>query len=56
MIWGVAFLRQGWHLEHAEAVNRASMIPLGWVVGAPVLGYFADHFGRRKPVCSPESR
>ncbi len=49
MIWGVAFLSQGWHLEHAEAVNRASMIPLGWVVGAPVLGYIADHFGRRKP-------
>jgi len=50
MIWGVAFLRQGWHLDSAEAVTRASMIPLGWVVGAPVLGYIADHFGRRKPV------
>jgi MFS family permease len=49
MIWGVSFLSQGWHLEHAVAVNRASMIPLGWVVGAPVLGYIADHFGRRKP-------
>ncbi len=49
MIWGVSFLQQGWGLEHAEAVNRASMIPLGWVVGAPVLGYVADHFGRRKP-------
>jgi MFS family permease len=50
MIWGVAFLRQGWHIDYAEAVNRASMIPLGWVIGAPVLGYIADHFGRRKPV------
>jgi len=50
MIWGVSFLQQGWGIEHAEAVNRASMIPLGWVVGAPVLGYIADHFGRRKPV------
>ena len=50
MIWGVAFLRQGWHVDPAEAVTRASMIPLGWVVGAPVLGYIADHFGRRKPV------
>ena len=49
MIWGVAFLRQGWHIDYAEAVNRASMIPLGWVIGSPVLGYIADHFGRRKP-------
>ncbi len=50
MIWGVAFLRQGWHIDYAEAVNRASMIPLGWVIGSPVLGYLADHYGRRKPV------
>ena len=49
MIWGVAYLSQGWHIGYAEAVNRASMIPLGWVIGAPVLGYIADHFGRRKP-------
>lgn len=50
MIWGVSFLHEGWHLEYAEAVNRASMLPFGWVVGCPVLGYLADHFGRRKPV------
>jgi len=49
MIWGVHFLSEGWHVQYAEAVNRASMIPLGWVIGAPVLGYIADHFGRRKP-------
>lgn len=49
MIWGVAFLHQGWHLDYAEAVRRASMVPLGWVIGCPVLGYIADHIGRRKP-------
>ena len=43
MIWGVSFLRQGWHIDYAEAVNRASMVPLGWVIGAPILGYIADH-------------
>src|SRR5208282_6926715 len=50
MIWGVPFLRDGLGVGYAEAVNRASMVPLGWVIGCPLLGYIADHFGRRKPV------
>jgi MFS family permease len=49
MIWGVSFLREGWHVAYAEAVNRASMVPLGWVIGSPILGYIADRMGRRKP-------
>ena len=50
MIWGVPFLRDGLNIGYAEAVNRASMVPLGWVIGCPVLGYLADRIGRRKPV------
>jgi MFS family permease len=50
MVWGVAFLGDGWHLTQSEAVLRASTVAMGWVFGSPILGYIADHFGRRKPV------
>jgi MFS family permease len=50
MIWGVPFLRDGLGIGYAEAVNRATMVPLGWVIGCPLLGYVADRIGRRKPV------
>ncbi len=49
MIWGVPFLGIE-HVEPAEAAARSSMVPLGWVIGCPLLGYIADRIGRRKPV------
>jgi len=50
MTWGVAFLRDAWHAGYAQAVDRAAMVPLGWVFGCPILGYLADRIGCRKPV------
>jgi len=50
MTWGVSFLESGWHVGYADAVDRAAMVAMGWVVGSPVLGYIADRIGRRKPV------
>ncbi|TAD87207.1 MAG: MFS transporter [Alphaproteobacteria bacterium] len=50
MIWGVPFLHLGLGVSTVDAVARASMVPLGWVIGAPLLGYLADRSGQRKPV------
>jgi MFS family permease len=50
MTWGVSFLQEGWHADYAQAVNRAASVAMGWVFGSPILGYIADHIGRRRPV------
>jgi MFS family permease len=50
MTWGVSLMQHGWHADYVHAVNRAASVAMGWVFGCPVLGYLADHLGRRKPV------
>jgi len=50
MTWGVSLLEHGWHLDYAHAVDRAASVAMGWAFGCPILGYLADHIGRRKPV------
>src|SRR5258707_4731114 len=50
MTWGVSLLEHGWHLGYTHAVDRAASVAMGWVFGCPILGYLADHLGRRKPV------
>jgi MFS family permease len=50
MIWGVAFFQKDMNFSFSAAVSTAAMVPLGWVVGCPVVGWLADRLGRRKPV------
>jgi MFS family permease len=50
MIWGVARFEKDLLLSYHEAVLIVSMVPLGWVVGCPLLGWLSDRIGRRKPV------
>jgi MFS family permease len=50
MIWGVARFQKDLQLSFHDAVIIVSMVPLGWVVGCPLLGWISDHIGRRKPV------
>ena len=50
MTWGVAFFEHDRGFNYRAASIASSMVPLGWVVGCPLLGWLADKTGRRKPV------
>lgn len=50
MVWGVLFFQQDRQLSYEDATLVSSMVPLGWVIGCPLLGWLADLVGKRKPV------
>jgi MFS family permease len=50
MTWGVRFLQEARGHEFEAAVTLAATVPLGWMIGCPLLGFISDRLGRRKPV------
>jgi MFS family permease len=50
MTWGVAFFQHDAALDFQHAVTVIAMVPLGWAVGCPLMGWLADRIGLRKPV------
>src|SRR5208283_4866934 len=50
MTWGVAFFQRDRMFSYHNAVVTGSLVPLGWVIGCPLIGWLADRIGRRKPV------
>jgi MFS family permease len=50
MVWGVRYLQEAHGFEYGDAVIRSSSVPLGWILGCPLLGFISDRLGQRKPV------
>ncbi len=50
LVWATAFLNGGEHMAMSAAASDAAMVPIGWVIGCPLLGYLSDRLGLRKPV------
>lgn len=50
LVWATSFLHSGENLPMSQAASVASIVPIGWVVGCPLLGFISDRMGRRKPV------
>ena len=50
MIWGVRYLQEARGVDYGSAVIRSATVPMGWIIGCPLLGFISDRLGRRKPV------
>jgi MFS family permease len=50
LVWATSFLNGGEHMPMSAAASDAAMVPIGWVIGCPLLGYISDKIGLRKPV------
>lgn len=47
-LWGIKYIMHVADVSKTVAAGAVSMLFFGWLVGGPVMGWFSDHWGRRK--------
>jgi sugar phosphate permease len=47
-LWGVQYMSVVHGIDHQISVRAVGMIPIGWAVGGPLLGWFSDKIHLRK--------
>lgn len=47
-LWGMQYLQHVHDLKHTDASYVTSMLFIGTIIGAPLMGYLSDKIGRRK--------
>ena len=47
-LWGVPYFVSAYTIDRATAASITSMMFIGWGVGAPLMGWYSDHLGRRR--------
>jgi MFS family permease len=50
MTWAISFFVQDRGMSRDSAVIVSAMVPMGWVIGCPLMGFISDYIHKRKPV------
>lgn len=48
--WGTSYLHNVYSISVEHAATGISFIFLGWIIGAPIMGYISDRIGQRRPL------
>jgi predicted MFS family arabinose efflux permease len=49
-LWGIPYISRVYDIDRTSAAAIMSLMYVGWMIGAPGIGWLSDHLGRRRPL------